>query len=369
MNGTFSALAGPTCSSGALNPVLGTRRDAFGRVTSVSEPTGESTSYGYNVNGKVVSVAQGVQSRTFDLDTTGFLRSETTPEEGQVQYGPIGSLGNVRQETRPGGVVVTRTFDFAGRLTEEDAGGLKHLVNCYDGKTTCADGSPGYGGGSYPAGKLTRRYGYNRIPTIGPVVDEQFEYGDGGGRLSKLVTSAGNGGLALSANQTFTYSNLGAVATHGNPRATGSFPVVNTYTNGLPTAVSGNGATVMTAATYNPAAGLASWTAGNSGAPVVTTIAQDSTMLARPSSISNSLWSTGTYAYDGAGNILRMGTGDTFTYDSRSRLLSAKYGPTTRAFGYDRYGNLTQNGARDHDRSAPQPGDRAGPRPTTRAAT
>ena len=178
VNGTFSTFVGPTCSSGALNPTVGTRRDAFGRITSVAEPTGESTSYGYDVNGKLVSVTQGVQHRTFDLDTTGLLRSETTPEEGQVQYGSIGSLGNVRQETRPGGVVVVRTFDFAGRLTEEDAGGLKYLVNCYDGKPTCVDGSAGFAGGAYPAGKLTRRYGHNRIPTVGPVVDEQFEYAD-----------------------------------------------------------------------------------------------------------------------------------------------------------------------------------------------
>ena len=108
--------------------------------------------------------------------------------------------------------------------------------------------------------------------------------------------------------------------------------------------MSGNGANVVTAATYNPAAGLASWAAGTSGAPVVTTIAQDATMLTRPANISNSFWSTGTYTYDGAGNILKMGTADVFAYDSRSRLVSAKYGANTRSFGYDRYGNLTQNG-------------------------
>ncbi len=345
VNGTFSALAGPSCTPGSTNPVVGTRRDAFGRITSVQEPTGEITTYAYDVNGKVLSVTQGVQSRTFGIDTTGFLRSETTPEEGPVTYGSIGSLGNARQQTRPGGVAVTRAFDFAGRLTEEDAGGLKYLVNCYDGKPACVDGTAGSGGGSYPAGRLTRRYGYNWIPTVGPVVDEQFEYSDGGGRLSKLVTGAGNGGLALSASQTWTYGNLGLPTSHGHPRSTGSFPVGSTYTNGLPTAASGNGAIVVTAATYNPAAGLASWTAGISGAGVVTTIAQDATMLPRPAGISNSLWSSGAYTYDGAGNILKMGAGDAFTYDSRSRLTSAQYGSTTRRFAYDRYGNLTQNGA------------------------
>jgi len=341
INGTFTALAAPSCSSGAINALTTSRRDAFGRVTSLTEPTGESTSYGYDVNGKLLSVTQGVQARSFGYDTSGLLRSESTPEVGSVTYGAVGSLGNVRQETRPGGVLVARAFDFAGRLTEEDAGGSKHLVNCYDGKAVCVDGSAGYGGGAYPAGKLTRRYGYNRVPTIGPIVDEQFEYGDGGGRLSKLVTSVGNGDFAASATQTWSYGNLGLVATHGHPRTNGNFAVAPAYTNGLPTAVAAAGSNVVTAASYGPAATLASWTAG---AGLVTTIAPDPTGLPRPASISNSLWSSGAYSYDGAGNILKTGT-DVFSYDSRSRLLSARYGSTTRAFTYDRYGNLTWNGA------------------------
>ncbi len=204
VNATFSALAAPSCSSGAVNPVTTTRRDAFGRVTSVTEPSGEATTYGYDVNGRLLSVAQGDQTRSFGYDTAGLPRSEKTPEGGLVTYASVGSLGNVRQETRPGGAV-TRVFDFAGRMTEEDAGGSKYVINCYDGKATCADGSPGSGGGTFPSGRLTRRYGYNRIPTIGPIVDEQFEYGDAGGRLSKLVTTAGNGDLSASATQTWSY--------------------------------------------------------------------------------------------------------------------------------------------------------------------
>lgn len=345
VNGTFAAFATPSCSSGSINPSTSTRRDAFGRITSVTEPTGDTTTYAHDVNGKLLSVAQGVQSRSFGYDTTGLVRSETTPEGGSVTYDAIGSLGNVRQESRPGGVVLARTFDFAGRLTEEDAAGSKYAVHCYDGKPTCADGGAGYAGGSYPAGKLTRRYGYNRIPTIGPTVDEQFEYSDAGGRLSKLVTSAGNGDLSASATQSWVYGNLGLVSSHNDPRSSVAFGVAYTYTNGLPTAVNGNGANVVTAAAYNPAAGLASWTAGNTGTPIVTTITQDATMLPRPASISNSLWSSGTYTYDGAGDILKMGTSDVFTYDSLARLKSATYSSTLRSFGYDRYGNLTQNGA------------------------
>ncbi|HWZ86884.1 MAG TPA: RHS repeat-associated core domain-containing protein, partial [Thermoanaerobaculia bacterium] len=344
LNAAFSNLSTPTCAAGGLNATTTTQRDAFGRITSVIEPTGEITTHAYDVNGKLTGVTQGVQGRTFTYDANGFLRSESTPEAGAVSYASVGSLGNVRQETRPGGVVLRRTFDFAGRLTEEDAGGNKHLVNCYDGKPVCSDGSPGSGGGPHPAGKLTHRYGYNRIPTLGPVVDEQFEYGDAGGRLSRLVAGVGNGNFAALTAQTWTYGNLGLVAAHGHPRSSGTFNVAPVYTNGMPTAIAAGGANVVTAASYGPAALLSSWTAGTSGTGVVTTIAPDATGLPRPASISNTLWSSGAYSYDGAGNVLKTGT-DAFTYDSRSRLLSAKYGATTRSFAYDRYGNLTSNGA------------------------
>jgi hypothetical protein len=195
-------------------------------------------------------------------------------------------------------------------------------------------------------------------------VDEQFEYADAGGRLSKLVTSAGNGGLALSASQTFNYGNLGVVTTHGHPRSTGVFPVVSTYTNGLLTALSGNGANVVTAATYNPAAGLASWTAS------VRRAGRDDHRPGRDhadasASIANSLWSTGTYTYDGAGNILKVGTGDAFTYTplrprrSTARAAHFRLRPVREPHPERR---------NDHDRPGPQPGDRDR-RPTTRAAT
>jgi uncharacterized protein RhaS with RHS repeats len=120
--------------------------------------------------------------------------------------------------------------------------------------------------------------------------------------------------------------------------------VATSYAAGLPIAVSGNGQNAVTAASYNPAAGLSSWTAGNGGTPVVTSLPQDPSLLPRPASISNPLWSSGAYTYDTAGNILKMGTGDSFGYDSRSRLASATYSGTTRTFAYDRYGNLTKNG-------------------------
>jgi RHS repeat-associated protein len=355
VNAAFSNLATPSCASGGINATTTTKKDAFGRITSVTEPTGDVTSHTYDVNGKLLTVAQGnQQSRTFLYDDEGFLRKETTPEKGTVYYDSIGSLGDVLTEKQPDGLVISRTFDFAGRLAKEDApAGTRYLVNCYDGAATCVDGSPGFAGGSYPGGKLTRRYGYNWIPTVGPVVDEQFTYSDGGGRLSQLTTTVGNGDLSAPTTQSWTYTNLGLLGTHNHPRASGSFPVVTTYTNGLPTGVSANATSLVTAAAYNPAAGIASWTSNTSPTAVVTTIVQDATMLPRPSQItvrrgSTPLFDTGIYAYDGAGNVLAESNpsdGGTFTYDSRSRILSSGYSIGSRSFAYDRWGNLLQNGS------------------------
>ncbi len=345
LNATFANLQSAACATGGLNATTATRRDAFGRTTSVTEPGGDVTSYVYDVNSKLTKVTQGSQVRTFGFDAAGMLRSEATPEGGGVTYEVIGSLGNVRQEKRPGNLVLTRSFDFAGRVTREDAGSAKYAVHCYDGAGLCADGSPNAAGPN-SAGKLTRRYGYNHLPTLGPIVDELFEYAGPGGRLSKLTTVAGNGGLAASAAQTWSYDALGLPSAHGHPRLPGApaFSASFSYTNGLPTSIAAAGQSVVTAAAYGPSLGLTSWTAGNSGTPIVTSIVPDASLLPRPASISNALWNSGAYSYDSAGDILKMGSSDTFTYDARARLMSAKFGSTTRGFAYDRWGNLTQNG-------------------------
>ena len=373
VNATFLDPGMATCNPGWIDPhpVTTMQKDAFGRVTQATPPDTaieKPAKYAYDVNSKLTCVKQGGtavmssctsnpggQYRSFDYDTNGFLRSEITPERGTVTYTSIGSLGNVRAETQPGGVLLSRTFDFAGRSTREDIPpGTKYAVNCYDGGPICTDGSAGFAGGTYPGGRLTRRYGYNYLsmagPVNGPVVDEQFTYSDSGGRLSHLATTVGTGDLNATTTQSWTYNTLGLVGTRNNPRIAGSFPVAYTYTNGLPTQVSASGTSVATAITYNPAAGLSSWSSGSSP-PVTMTITQHNSLLPRPGQIKalrggTTLFDTGTYSYDSAGNVLSESDvtyGGSFTYDASSRVLSANYG-STRNFAYDAYGNLTQNG-------------------------
>jgi len=86
---------------------------------------------------------------------------------------------------------------------------------------------------------------------------------------------------------------------------------------------------------------------------VTYTQANDPNAMRRPASYATSgaaiNWTSGTYAYDGAGNVTAIGA-NTYTYDKVSRLISAsQYAGTTAGTGalktqtaaYDVYGNLT----------------------------
>src|SRR5262249_39862442 len=113
VNGTCSA---GSCSGG-ISATTTDVFDSYGRLIKVTEPTGDQTTYAYDANGKLSSVAQGVQTRTFTYDHFGFLRAETTPEKGTLNYNTIGSLGNVAQRTENDGTVVSTIYDAAGRLS------------------------------------------------------------------------------------------------------------------------------------------------------------------------------------------------------------------------------------------------------------
>jgi RHS repeat-associated protein len=343
-----------TCSSGCTGGSSSTttfRYDAFGRLIRVTEPGGsDTTDYEYDVNGKLTKVTQGTQIRSFFYDPAGNLRSETTPEKGTVTYDSYGSLGNLLSETEPGSLTLTRSYDFARRLTGVVSGGLRYLTNCYDG-AVCADGYPAYFGGSRPLGKLTRRIGFNPSSPSTPTVTDDLNYSGSGGRLSAQITAIA-GGTSLTTTQRWDYNALGLIAHHHHPRQEGEAPfaVSIDYDAGLPVAQYVNGIPMVTPVRYQPSGSLASYTTGiGIGHNVTTTIGQDSsTLLPRPTSIStsgaSSNFATGTYSYDGAGNIMAMGS-DSFSYDSRSRLISAALsGAGSQTYTYDRYGNLLTKG-------------------------
>ena len=112
-------------------------------------------------------------------------------------------------------------------------------------------------------------------------------------------------------------------------------------------------------ALYNDAGGLKEWVAGNT---LKTQILPDLNMLRRPQEIKvlnaggGTLWTTGTYSYDGAGNIKSIGVGsDIFTYDSVGRLKESQVVGTSSGtwyndiYTYDPFNNILSKAETVHD--------------------
>jgi RHS repeat-associated protein len=341
--------SGGTCMGGATSTTT-TRRDAFGRITAVTEPDSVTTTYSYDANDKVIRVTQGGpgnQIRDFSYDAAGYLRSENTPEKGLVTYDDYGTLGNVLQQTETvAGLVRATCYDFAGRIKEirTNEGGLTagclppsgrpYVLNTYDGA----------GNG---LGKLLQRFGYNPGAPSQSVLTETFTYSGLGGRLSSKDSTVTGSPQALGTiNEQWSYNLLGLLSTHQLPKRSIDSAVTATfqYAEGLVTGITEGGLSRVSNVTYHPHGGINAWTAGNG---VTTTVTADSSFLPRPLQISSTGGTgglaTGTYSYDGAGNIKAMGS-DTFTYDPRSRLTQSKVWnqgvQSTLDYLYDQYGNL-----------------------------
>jgi RHS repeat-associated protein len=117
-----------------------------------------------------------------------------------------------------------------------------------------------------------------------------------------------------------------------------------TYTQGLLTEVPGYGTV-----SYHPNLLVSQVTHGNG---VTETQANDPDAMRRPASISatgaSANWTTGTYSYDGAGNVTKIGA-SWFTYDKVSRLRNATLflGQTgggtqvQQSYTIDPFGNIT----------------------------
>ncbi|MEO8189317.1 MAG: RHS repeat-associated core domain-containing protein [Acidobacteriota bacterium] len=367
--------AGGSCSGGSDSPTVFIR-DAFGRLTSVTEPGGDVTKYNYDINGKLTCVKQGGtqamatctdnpggQYRSFVYDPNGFLMQEKTPEKGTVNYDCYGGLGNLVLQSPPG-VQVANNYDFAARVTATrsneqgsaltnpcqgqaiPSGGRVYLSNTYNDTTP---------GNSY--GRLTSRVGSSFFqPGVGTSynVTDAFAYNGLGARISSQTTTVS--GTGVSTTQSWMYNGLGLLAHHYHARASGQTPLVLSwgYDAGVPVKGYVNGIPMVKSAGYAPSGALSAYTTGMGfGTDVTTAIAQDATLLPRPASITTSggtqSFATGAYAYDGAGNIKAMGATDTFGYDLRSRLTSANLlnlqgAPVSQGYSYDRYGNLLTKG-------------------------
>jgi RHS repeat-associated protein len=356
--------------------------DRFGRLYEVTEPNGTRTRYEYDPKNRLSKVCQGAtgagttncgQQRIFTYDQRGFLLSEQHPEKGAsgngfVSYFNYDALGHAGRRI-DGPNDLTFTYDQAGRLTlvRETGGGfpgcsptvvaagvprcLKELV--YSGANA---------GANFSKGKLAeaRRYNY---PIIGTsqfvvIVNDLYTYAGREGRPSQKETRLTfQGTTTENFFQSYVYGELGNIVSLTYPNcafaACASSPRTLSlgYSQGRLTSIPG----VINSITYHPTGMVNSIVRANG---VTDNWIADPNGIGRPAEINAftanwgpspfGLWTTGSFQYDGSGNVKRMGNAS-FLYDSLSRVTSGTVYPGpysngtahTQSHTYDAYGNIT----------------------------
>jgi RHS repeat-associated protein len=363
--------------------------DRYGRLIQVDEPSGSagaltSTKYDYDAGSRLKSVsttsAGTNQNRFFNYDRAGLLQSETHPEKGisgngSVTYPKYDSKGHLLRKI-DGPNDLTYTYDRAERLTQvRETGGAQRVLKAFTWADANANFTDPISGGTCfdrKQGKVSQQSRFNYVTIFGSPytveIREGLNYCARDGRLSrKGLENYVNGAV----NETFywpsfVYDALGNLTTEAYPQCTHAAcgapsprTIQNTYTNGELTQVGipGTPGSYANAITYHPNGMINQVTHANtpsiSSTWLTDTYALDPNGMGRPASITTATsggvqrWATGTYAYDGAGNIKAMGT-QSFGYDKVSRLTQANLylEPTssvnlrTQSFTYDAFGNL-----------------------------
>jgi RHS repeat-associated protein len=169
--GNRATTADPACK------VRTVKKDALGRLTQVQEdpaspapavysacsqnpvpptPVNSTTTYAYDVLSNLLTVNQGVQTRTFTYDSLSRLQTAANPETG----GPSGystsyhydSNGNLTEKDTPNSNATLYNYDKLNRVTSKTFSGPlagatpPNVISCYDGATTA------FGCGAAPAG-------------------------------------------------------------------------------------------------------------------------------------------------------------------------------------------------------------------------
>ena len=326
------------------------------------------TRYTYDESNRLTIVTQGSQNRKFFYDKRGFLFSETHPEliadlkyeafDARGHYGTRKYSGSAENELR-------YTYDRAERpLTIRHAlpnSTRVRPIKTFEYHTNNVDDC---GLSGFMKGKLERSTRHNWVPepsrtgdTMNVNVSDYFSY-DGDANVRAKTTgvdkSSGPDPMALRFETLFTYDGLGNLRSTQYPGCVGctglsgtpARTVSYTFSQGRVVSVPGFASSIS----WFPN-GLTNrvvhQTSGGVAVADVTSIAAHA--MARPESIAtdgahNDLnldadWTSGTFDYDGPGNIRTTGT-DSFTYDGARRLTSACIGGRKQAFLYDEWGNL-----------------------------
>jgi RHS repeat-associated protein len=351
-----------TSDVGGFPAVTDEEYDAFGRLIGVTEDAISAqplrTAYTYDVADRLITATiqgtDGDQQRLFHYDGRGLLIAEQHPELGSSGYQSTtykyDSRGHVTERTR-GALRLTYRYDAAERLTRvEDAANARLIEQYqYDSHSQSA-GPPAL------AGKLaaTLRFHYDSSLSPDPIaVTQSLHYNETTGRLEARYTSIGAipGVPAATFHTTRAHDSLGNLAETRYPcrsEACGSDErartVFNEFKYGTLSAIYGFASSI----TYQANGTIDTVKHGSGSTAVLESWTPDANGMPRPASIQatnnagTTLWTTGTYTYDGSGNVMSIGP-TRYSNDRMQRLTgwtTASIGSTSTTYlGYDSYGN------------------------------
>jgi RHS repeat-associated protein len=356
--------AGKKCSLTARVCVSDTQ--CAGEGTCVTAGGGADASYAYDGLDRLVDVEVGdgtvaSQSRTMTYDGLGHLRQESHPENGVTTHTSYDALGNPLEVRDAAGNLQRFVYDFAGRPTQKKivvTGGTTEKIvvsNTYDSDATQRGSS---------LGKQIVAQTNDENGSI-QLTESQFYQGIGG-RLSAVVETFPD--WTSGARTAYTYDTLGQLTSIDYPiESPGSHTALTVdyvYSHGVVTKAREHGLSRdLGTVTYKasgavdtldtPGLGRSQFTYEDRNRPKMIV-----TGTWTGSAWSNTYYQSGTYSYDGAGNISgRAPAGSewesaTYGYDASNRLVAAttiydtpSVNSVTYAetYTYDPFGNMTQH--------------------------
>jgi RHS repeat-associated protein len=336
--------------------------DPTGELTTLTQPVTATKNiqygFGYDLNGNPTQQTDGNGNTTWTTyNSRGLPQVITEPATARYTSAADSTTtnvydagGNLVQQTLPGGVQVTSSYDPMGRVLTESGSGA-----------TAATAARSY---TYDtAGRMltaaTAAAGAQGSPGYQPATSDTFSYDDRG-LLLAAAGSAGTSSFGYNASgqlttatepagtSTYTYGKAGLLATDTDAASgtTGTY----SYNNlSQVTSISYGTGNDTRSYTYDPMHRLASDTLSTAAGAQVAAIS---------------------YGYDTSNDITSMttsglattggGTGtvtNSYSYDLASRLTSWTATPasgtaTTTSYGYDSDGNLVSNGASSYSYDA-----------------
>ena len=318
----------------------------------VESTGGGDASYGYDAADRLTSVDLDLengqsQPRRFFYDGLGHTVQADNPENGTVVTDRFDALGHILNTRDAAGNSHRFTYDFAGRTLEERltrAGSTQEWVVAHNDYDQNASGS------NKSLGKVTTIISYSDAGVI--QLSETRTYGEVGGRLSERSQSpdwSGQGAVRT----TFHYDSRGELTSLTYPSETAPARTVLTvdfaYANGYATSATEHATGFeLGKVDYNAAGGVQTLTTGGGTGRSDITFDHGNRVTAivagKPGSVGYPQYSSGTYEYDGSGNINAIGN-NSYDYDASSRLVRSmteyEGSAITENYAYDAVGNLT----------------------------